>query len=87
MTVYTSGNRFTQGDVDVFNAQRPQLTVRRTRAFHDRFLILDSATAYHIGASLKDAGRKCFGIDLIQDKELTNALIEKLRLLDESQTA
>lgn len=82
-----SGNRLTQGDVDVFNARHPQLTVRRTRTFHDRFLILDSATAYHIGASLKDAGKKCFGIGLIQDEELTKALIEKLRLLDERQTA
>ena len=54
----------------MFNEQYPQLTVRRTRTFHDRFLILDSATAYHIGASLKDAGKKCFGIDLIQDEEL-----------------
>lgn len=87
MTVYTSGNRLTQGDVDVFNAQYPQLTVRRTRTCHDRFLILDSATAYHIGASLKDAGKKCFGIDLIQDEELTKMLIEKLKLLDEHQTA
>lgn len=91
-TVYTSGNRLTQGDVDVFNEhvfneQYPQLTVRRTRTFHDRFLILDSATAYHIGASLKDAGKKCFGIGLIQDEELTKMLIEKLKLLDEHQTA
>ena len=87
VTVYTSGSRLTQGDVDVFNAQYPQLTVRCTRAFHDRFLILDSTTAYHIGASLKDAGKKCFGIDLIQDEELTKMLIEKLELLDEHQTA
>ena len=85
VTVYTSGNRLTQGDVDVFNAQYPQLTVRRTRTFHDHFLILDSATAYHIGASLKDAGKKCFGIDLIQDEELTKMLIEKLKLLEERQ--
>lgn len=87
VTVYTSGNRLTQGDVDVFNEQYPQLTVRHTRTFHDRFLILDSATAYHIGASLKDAGKKCFGIGLIQDEELTKMLIEKLKLLDEHQTA
>lgn len=73
--------------VDEFNAQCPQITVRHTRTFHDRFLILDSATAYHIGASLKDAGKKCFGIDLIQDEELTKALIEKLKSLDERQTA
>lgn len=87
VTVYTSGNRLTQDDVDVFNAQYPPLTVLRTRAFHDRFLILDGETAYHIGASLKDAGKKCFGIDLIQDKGLTEALVEKLGLLDEHPTA
>lgn len=83
VAVYTSGNRLTQDDVDVFNAQYPSLTVLRTRAFHDRFLILDGETAYHIGASLKDAGKKCFGIDLIQDEGLTKMLIEKLRVLDE----
>lgn len=83
VAVYTSGNRLTRDDVDVFNAQYPSLTVLRTRAFHDRFLILDGETAYHIGASLKDAGKKCFGIDLIQDEGLTKMLIEKLRVLDE----
>lgn len=83
VAVYSSGNRLTRDDVDVFNAQYPSLTVLRTRAFHDRFLILDGETAYHIGASLKDAGKKCFGIDLIQDEGLTKMLIEKLRVLDE----
>lgn len=83
VAVYTSGTRLTQDDVDVFNAQYPSLTLLRTRAFHDRFLILDGETAYHIGASLKDAGKKCFGIDLIQDEGLTKMLIEKLRVLDE----
>ena len=83
VTVYTSGSRLTQDDVDVFNAQYPKLTVCRTGSFHDRFLILDGVTAYHIGASLKDAGRKCFGIDLIQDEGLTKLLVEKLELLNE----
>lgn len=79
--------RLTPDDVDVFNAQYPYLTVIRTRAFHDRLLILDGMTAYHIGASLKDAGKKCFGIDLIQDRGLTETLVEKLGLLDERQTS
>ena len=86
VTVHTSGNRLTQDDVDVLDAQHPPLTVLRTRAFHDRFLILDGKTACHIGASLRDAGRKCFGIDLIQDRELTETLVEKLGLLDERPT-
>lgn len=77
-TVYTSGNRLTQGDIDVFNAQYPPLEVRRTKTFHDRFLVLDGSTAYHIGASLKDAGRKCFAINLVQDEKLVVELVGKL---------
>ncbi len=38
-----------------------------TNVFHDRFLILDGKTVYHIGASLKDAGKKCFGVTLMKD--------------------
>ena len=48
-------------DVEKFNAQYPALAVRFSEKFHDRFLILDDAELYLIGASLKDLGRKCFG--------------------------
>ncbi len=46
-------------DINNFNAQYPALTVKKTTAFHDRFLIIDDTEGYHIGASLKDAGKKC----------------------------
>lgn len=78
--VCTAGNRLTQDDIDALNAQYPQLTIHHTRAFHDRFLILDGVIAYHVGASLKDAG-KCFGIDLIQDERLIDLLLEELRTI------
>ena len=41
-----------------FNKQNPTLTVKAVAAFHDRFLILDGAELYHLGASMKDLGRK-----------------------------
>ena len=59
--------KLTAQDVAAFNAQYPQLDVKYTNIFHDRFLILDRKTVYHIGASLKDAGKKCFGITLMKD--------------------
>ena len=40
----------TQLDVDTFNAQYPQLTVKHTTAFHDRFLVLDDAEGYFRGS-------------------------------------
>ena len=71
--------RLTDQDVAQFNAQYPALEVKRTQVFHDRFLILDGATAYHIGASLKDAGKKCFGISLLEEPQLTADLLNRLQ--------
>ena len=68
VTVYTfTKTKLTAQDVAAFNAQYPKLAVKHTNTFHDRFLILDGKTVYHIGASLKDAGKKCFGITLMDD--------------------
>lgn len=41
-----------------FNRQNPTLSVKAVAAFHDRFLILDGKELYHLGASLKDLGRR-----------------------------
>ena len=77
--VYTYASaRLTNTDVANFNAQYPNLTVKKTQVFHDRFIILDGKTAYHIGASLKDAGRKCFGISLLGDPGLVTDLLNRL---------
>lgn len=79
-SVYTTkhGCRITNADAEKFNAQYPWLEIKRTAAFHDRFLILDETDGYHIGASLKDAGKKCFGISKIEDEGLVQAVLERL---------
>ena len=65
VTIYTLPNtRLTAQDVRSFNAQYPTLTVRHTTSMHDRFLIIDNTILYHLGASLKDLGRKCFAFEL-----------------------
>ena len=73
-----SNTRLTTADVATFNSQYPTLTINHTNAFHDRFLILDHQEAYHIGASLKDAGKKCFAITLLQDEALLQELLAHL---------
>ncbi|MBQ9634650.1 MAG: ORF6N domain-containing protein [Acidaminococcaceae bacterium] len=77
VTIFTHANtKLTAQDISTFNTQYPQLTVKYTKLFHDRFLILDRKTVYHIGASLKDAGKTCFGLSLFEDgrKELLQKL-------------
>ena len=62
-------------DVKKFNAEHPHLQLYRTKEFHDRFLILDRKAAYHIGASLKDAGKRCFAITKLEDAASVQNLI------------
>ena len=76
--VYTLPSaKITKKDVETFNAQYSELVVQRTTEFHDRFLILDGNIGYHIGASIKDAGKKCFGINRIEDEVVIKELIKR----------
>jgi len=54
------GNKISASDIAKFNAQHGGLSVRLSKNFHDRFLIIDDKTLYLVGASLKDLGSKCF---------------------------
>lgn len=57
-------------DIAKFNAQYPTLNIKHTNTMHDRFLIIDGAEIYHIGASLKDLGKKCFGFTRLENAKL-----------------
>lgn len=70
--------KLTAVDVKNFNRQYPKLEVKDTGAFHDRFLIVDGDCAYHIGASLKDAGKKCFAISQLEDKGIVKDILQRL---------
>ena len=77
VTLVTSSHYLTKLDIDKFNKQYPNLTIKYSNIFHDRFMIIDD-TLYHIGASLKDLGKKCFGITKIEDKEFLNKIIRNI---------
>ena len=80
ITIYTHyKTNLNNMDVDNFNIQYPFLELKYTEAFHDRFLIIDDKEAYHIGASLKDAGKKCFGINLIADSGIIDEILKRLK--------
>lgn len=80
INVYTSGKgNLTLNDINKFNAQYPILNVKTSTDFHDRFLILDNTESYHIGASIKDARKKSFGITKIEDKDLIESLLKRVR--------
>ena len=63
-------------DINKFNKQYPPLKVAYTNKFHDRFIIIDNKELYHIGASLKDLGKKCFAISRLEDDEYIEKINE-----------
>jgi len=78
-TIYTYSNTtLSSTDISTFNSQYPTLTINYTHNFHDRFLIIDNTVVYHIGASIKDAGKKCFAVSLMEDDNLAQNIINRL---------
>jgi hypothetical protein len=76
-TVYTTSvSAQFQLDVQKHNAQYPAVTVKTFTRSHDRFLLIDN-DVYHIGASLKDSGKKMFAFSkmIIKSKILLQNLI------------
>lgn len=61
-----------------FKAQHGSLIVKSTSAFHDRFVVIDSTTVYHFGASIKDLGKKTFMFSLIEETDILAAIHTKL---------
>ena len=70
VVILTSSNsNIRKIDIQKFNKQYPSLKLSYTNKFHDRFIVIDSKDLYHIGASLKDLGKKCFAISKMEDNE------------------
>lgn len=69
-------------DLQKHNQQYPKIEVKNYTKSHDRFLIIDKKTVYHIGASLKDLGKKWFAFSKIDwdANEIINKLTKKTQI-------
>ena len=71
----TQNSNIRKLDIQKFNKQYPVLKLAYTNKFHDRFIVIDNKELYHIGASLKDLGKKCFAISKIEDNEYIEKIV------------
>ena len=77
VTIYTSKiTKQLKLDIDKFNEQYNNIKIKIFTKSHDRFLIIDKQIVYHIGASIKDLGKKWFAFSKININ--ANELINKL---------
>lgn len=67
-TIYTAKiSRQLQLDLDKHNDQYPPIQVRTYKDSHDRFLLIDETEVFHIGASIKDLGKKMFAFSKMNE--------------------
>jgi hypothetical protein len=77
-TIYTKSiSKQLQLDLDKHNSQYPPITLKTLNNSHDRFLIIDQKELYHLGASLKDLGKKWFAFS--KPDSLTADMLAKLK--------
>ena len=73
--IYTDPKtKLTAQDIQTFNAQYPTINLNHTTKMHDRFMIIDNKVLYHIGASLKDLGKKCFAFEILDSSFIPDIL-------------
>ena len=75
-------------EAGAFMGQYPNVTVnvRTTTDFHDRFIVLDGNVCVHVGASIKDAGKRACMVSRIEDVANRDALLRQLNQSWESGT-
>jgi hypothetical protein len=77
-TIYTKQiSKQLQLDLKKHNEQYPAIDIKILDNSHDRFLIIDEQKLYHIGASLKDLGKKWFAFSKMDS--FTNEVLTKLK--------
>ena len=64
-------------DLEKYNAQYPEIEIKEFEKSHDRFIILDNNQVYHVGASLKDLGKKWFAFSKFD--KYAFGLLDKLK--------
>src|SRR5690554_2540796 len=79
VTIYTATiSKQLRLDLQKHNQQYPEIDINLFKQSHDRFLIIDEKELYHIGASLKDLGKKWFGFSRMDS--LCNEVLNKIKL-------
>ena len=75
VTLYTHTiSKQLKQDLDKYNAQYKPITIKNLKDAHDRFLIIDGHEVYHIGASLKDLGKKMFAFSKMSSLSLNDII-------------
>jgi hypothetical protein len=78
VVITSSPSKLSKQCLETFGKQYEPIQVVKSNDFHDRFIILDDTDVYVFGASIKDAGNKCFGVFKNEDSGRTVAYVNAI---------
>jgi len=67
-------------DIEKYNKEYSNLKVRFDDTYHDRYIIIDKSTIYHLGASINHAGSKTFSINILEDEIVKELLVNSVKI-------
>ena len=68
-----------KNEIEKYNKQYDNLRIIYNDTYHDRYFIIDQNKIYHCGTSVNHIGSKTFSINILDDKELTNKFLNKIK--------
>ena len=78
--VTKENNLLTKQDIEKYSKQYHNLKIVYDNTFHDRYFLLDKEILYHCGTSINGISKKTFSINKVSDKEVIDALINKIKI-------
>ncbi len=68
-------------DIKKYQEQYHNLEIVYDDTFHDRYILIDAKKIYHCGASMNQAGKRTFSINLLEDKIVKELLLQTVQNL------
>ena len=78
MLITSNKSKLKEIDIDKYNMEYSNLELRYDDTFHDRYIIVDKITIYHLGASINHAGSKTFSINILEDEIVKSTLLKNI---------
>ena len=75
LLITRKNNLLSNLDTEKYNKEYHNLAIKYDNTFHDRYIIVDKKTFYHLGASINYAGSKTFSINLFEDAFVKESLL------------
>ena len=78
--ITSTKSKLREMDLEKYNQEYCNLTVKYDDTFHDRYIIIDKSKIYHLGASINHTGSKTFSINILEDEIVKNSLLNNISI-------